>query len=162
MKFWGRQELFVGKVARNVSPKCHPERAAILGTDLCVVSAGHDTAGLSPVSMRRGGNLFVGRGFTSRRRSRTRGALPILLICSLARLRCIRHRRRLARSLSRRRAGAIFKSRHRSNEKDPTAFAVGSFSLAEMERFELSRRYTRPTPLAGAPLRPLEYISMYA
>ena len=31
--------------------------------------------------------------------------------------------------------------------------------LAEMERFELSRRYSRPTPLAGAPLRPLEYIS---
>ena len=35
------------------------------------------------------------------------------------------------------------------------------FLLAEMERFELSRRLTRPTPLAGAPLRPLEYISMH-
>ena len=33
--------------------------------------------------------------------------------------------------------------------------------LAEKERFELSRRYSRPTPLAGAPLRPLEYFSMY-
>ncbi len=33
--------------------------------------------------------------------------------------------------------------------------------MAEMERFELSRRLTRPTPLAGAPLRPLEYISVY-
>ena len=32
--------------------------------------------------------------------------------------------------------------------------------LAEKERFELSRRYTRPTPLAGAPLRPLEYFSI--
>ena len=32
--------------------------------------------------------------------------------------------------------------------------------LAEMERFELSRRLSRPTPLAGAPLRPLEYISV--
>ena len=33
--------------------------------------------------------------------------------------------------------------------------------LAEKERFELSRRYSRPTPLAGAPLRPLEYFSLY-
>ena len=32
-------------------------------------------------------------------------------------------------------------------------------SLAEKERFELSRRLSRPTPLAGAPLRPLEYFS---
>ena len=36
------------------------------------------------------------------------------------------------------------------------------FLLAEMERFELSRRDNRPTPLAGAPLRPLEYISIYS
>ena len=35
-------------------------------------------------------------------------------------------------------------------------------SLAEKERFELSRRYNRPTPLAGAPLRPLEYFSVYS
>ena len=32
--------------------------------------------------------------------------------------------------------------------------------MAEKERFELSRRYSRPTPLAGAPLRPLEYFSV--
>ena len=32
--------------------------------------------------------------------------------------------------------------------------------LAEKERFELSRRLSRPTPLAGAPLRPLEYFSV--
>ena len=99
-----------------------------MGTDLCVVSAGHDTAGLSPVSMRRG--VFerppsVGRGFTSRRRSRTRGALPILLICSLARLRGIRHRQRSGSELSRRRAGAIFKSRHRSEQKGTYHVVVG-------------------------------------
>ncbi len=29
-----------------------------------------------------------------------------------------------------------------------------------MEGFEPSRRENRPTPLAGAPLQPLEYISM--
>ena len=34
------------------------------------------------------------------------------------------------------------------------------FCLAEKERFELSRRLSRPTPLAGAPLRPLEYFSV--
>ncbi len=34
--------------------------------------------------------------------------------------------------------------------------------MAEKERFELSRRYNRPTPLAGAPLRPLEYFSVYS
>ena len=28
------------------------------------------------------------------------------------------------------------------------------FHMAEMERFELSRRFTHPTPLAGEPLRP--------
>ena len=32
--------------------------------------------------------------------------------------------------------------------------------MAEKERFELSRRFSRPTPLAGAPLRPLEYFSV--
>ena len=36
------------------------------------------------------------------------------------------------------------------------------FYLAEKERFELSRRDNRPTPLAGAPLRPLEYFSVYS
>ena len=33
------------------------------------------------------------------------------------------------------------------------------FVLAEMSGFEPPRRLSRPTPLAGAPLRPLEYIS---
>ena len=36
-----------------------------------------------------------------------------------------------------------------------------SFSRAEKEGFEPSRRFTRPTPLAGAPLRPLEYFSEF-
>ena len=31
--------------------------------------------------------------------------------------------------------------------------------MAEKERFELSRRLTQPTPLAGEPLRPLGYFS---
>ncbi len=36
-----------------------------------------------------------------------------------------------------------------------------AFSVAEKERFELSRRVLwQPTPLAGAPLRPLEYFSV--
>ena len=34
-----------------------------------------------------------------------------------------------------------------------------SSNKAEKEGFEPSRRLTRPIPLAGAPLRPLEYIS---
>ena len=34
------------------------------------------------------------------------------------------------------------------------------FYASEKERFELSRRLSRPTPLAGAPLRPLEYFSV--
>ena len=42
------------------------------------------------------------------------------------------------------------------NEKAPLWVL---FHLAEKERFELSRRLSRPTPLAGAPLRPLEYFS---
>ena len=33
--------------------------------------------------------------------------------------------------------------------------------MAEKERFELSLRLTRTTPLAGAPLRPLEYFSVH-
>ena len=47
-----------------------------------------------------------------------------------------------------------------TRKKQPTK--VDCFFLAEMERFELSRRLSRPTPLAGAPLRPLEYISIYS
>ncbi len=34
------------------------------------------------------------------------------------------------------------------------------YSVAEKERFELSLRYKRTTPLAGAPLRPLGYFSI--
>ena len=47
-----------------------------------------------------------------------------------------------------------------TRKKQPTK--VDCSFLAEMERFELSRRLSRPTPLAGAPLRPLEYISIYS
>ena len=32
--------------------------------------------------------------------------------------------------------------------------------MAETEGFEPSRQYSRPTPLAGAPLQPLEYVSI--
>ena len=39
---------------------------------------------------------------------------------------------------------------------------MGGVLLAEKERFELSRRVLwQPTPLAGAPLRPLEYFSIH-
>ena len=34
--------------------------------------------------------------------------------------------------------------------------------MAEKEGFEPSRRQNRPTPLAGAPLQPLEYFSKLA
>ena len=44
--------------------------------------------------------------------------------------------------------------------KSPQILRFKDFSLAEKERFELSRRLSRPTPLAGAPLRPLEYFSV--
>ena len=33
--------------------------------------------------------------------------------------------------------------------------------MAEKERFELSRRLSQPTPLAGEPLRPLGYFSIW-
>ena len=39
-------------------------------------------------------------------------------------------------------------------QKNKTIRLDGLVFLAELERFELSRRYTRPTPLAGEPLRP--------
>ena len=46
------------------------------------------------------------------------------------------------------------------NTKTPPGWVV--FCLAEKERFELSRRVLwQPTPLAGAPLRPLEYFSIH-
>ena len=40
-----------------------------------------------------------------------------------------------------------------------TAVHTDDGIVAEKEGFEPSRRYSRPTPLAGAPLRPLEYFS---
>ena len=40
-----------------------------------------------------------------------------------------------------------------------TAVHTDGGIVAEKEGFEPSRRYSRPTPLAGAPLRPLEYFS---
>ena len=46
--------------------------------------------------------------------------------------------------------------------KSPEILRFRELFLAEKERFELSRRYSRPTPLAGAPLRPLEYFSKYS
>ena len=54
------------------------------------------------------------------------------------------------------------------NETAPTATLLNKIKstcftqvlfVAEKERFELSRRLTRPTPLAGAPLHQLEYFS---
>ena len=47
-----------------------------------------------------------------------------------------------------------------SKNKRHILFGICLLFLAEKERFELSRRYYRPTPLAGAPLRPLEYFSV--
>ena len=38
----------------------------------------------------------------------------------------------------------------------------GPYAMAEKEGFEPSRRQNRPTPLAGAPLQPLEYFSKLA
>ena len=52
----------------------------------------------------------------------------------------------------------IFGYHHKT--KTPPGWVV--FCLAEKERFELSRRVLwQPTPLAGAPLRPLEYFSIH-
>ena len=44
--------------------------------------------------------------------------------------------------------------------KKPAVRDLLTAGVAEMERFELSRRFTHPTPLAGEPLRPLGYFSM--
>ena len=61
------------------------------------------------------------------------------------------------------RCGAGVENLSISDKKKNTVHPNGyTVFLAEMERFELSRRYSRPTPLAGAPLRPLEYISRVA
>ena len=43
--------------------------------------------------------------------------------------------------------------------KSPGILEIPGLSLAEKERFELSLRFTRTTPLAGEPLRPLGYFS---
>ncbi len=82
----------------------------------------------------------------------------MLLICSLARLAASAPGgARLAPS--RAASGALVKSLPENETGSPNGLPV---SLAEKERFELSRRYHRPTPLAGAPLRPLEYFSVYS
>ena len=52
----------------------------------------------------------------------------------------------------RRKRGKSLHHRQRKNTAHPNGYAV---FLAEKERFELSRRYSRPTPLAGAPLHHL-------
>ena len=103
----------------------------------------------------------------SRRRTvaSNRSRFPRVLGCvlgeaALRRTPCIRHWRRSSSSLSCRQAGARVQISH-SRKKDKADLMVCLIFLAEMERFELSRRYYRPTPLAGAPLRPLEYISVF-
>ena len=45
--------------------------------------------------------------------------------------------------------------------KSPGTLEIPGLSLAEKERFELSLRFTRTTPLAGEPLRPLGYFSIW-
>ena len=45
-------------------------------------------------------------------------------------------------------------------EKSLDPLKIKAFLLAEKEGFEPSRRSTRPTPLAGEPLRPLGYFCM--
>ena len=52
-------------------------------------------------------------------------------------------------------AGALFLC----SKKALNQYRIRAY-VTEKERFELSRRLTRPTPLAGAPLRPLEYFSV--
>ena len=62
-------------------------------------------------------------------------------------------------------ANIIRRSRHhlpKANIIEKSTCICKCFFLAEKERFELSRRDNRPTPLAGAPLRPLEYFSVYS
>ena len=48
-------------------------------------------------------------------------------------------------------------SKHKKNPCKPMIYR----GLAEKERFELSLRFTRTTPLAGEPLRPLGYFSTW-
>ena len=44
-----------------------------------------------------------------------------------------------------------------SSRKNKKEVLLDFLFISRKERFELSRRLSRPTPLAGAPLRPLEY-----
>ena len=46
-------------------------------------------------------------------------------------------------------------------EKSLDPLKIKAFLLAEKEGFEPSRRSTRPTPLAGEPLRPLGYFRVF-
>ena len=48
-----------------------------------------------------------------------------------------------------------------NKEESPGTLEIPGLSLAEKERFELSLRFTRTTPLAGEPLRPLGYFSIW-
>ncbi len=45
------------------------------------------------------------------------------------------------------------------NKKTSLSLKSKRLALAEKERFELSLRLSRTTPLAGEPLRPLGYFS---
>ena len=51
----------------------------------------------------------------------------------------------------------FFWAAHRK-AKSPETLLFQGFSLAQMERFELSHRLSQSTPLAGEPLEPLGYI----
>ena len=86
--------------------------------------------------------------------------VAMLLESSLAFARFIAHRARSQRSLSCR-TGAIVQIFRFIMPPNKNTTRMGGVLLAEKERFELSRRVLwQPTPLAGAPLRPLEYFSI--
>ena len=59
------------------------------------------------------------------------------------------------RKIFRKGATVTFLSPQKEKSLDP--LKIKAFLLAEKEGFEPSRRSTRPTPLAGEPLRPLGY-----
>ena len=59
-------------------------------------------------------------------------------------------------------AGAVPAGKeHRKAQKNAPAIAADAFCVAEKEGFEPSRQLSHPTPLAGEPLRPLGYFSIY-
>ena len=62
------------------------------------------------------------------------------------------------RKIFRKGATVTFLSPQKEKSLDP--LKIKAFLLAEKEGFEPSRRSTRPTPLAGEPLRPLGYFCM--